>query len=100
MPGIDGMEVLRRIKTINDKVPVIMITAHGSTDATVEAMKLGAADYISKPFDMDELKITIRKVLKIDQLNKEVEYLKTQISRALIKKLSVTAAKWRTYLKQ
>lgn len=79
MPGIDGMEVLRRIKTINDTVPVIMITAHGNTDAAVEAMKLGAIDYISKPFDMDELKITIRKVLKIDELNKEVEYLKAQI---------------------
>lgn len=87
MPGIDGMEVLRRIKTINDKVPVIMITAHGSTDAAVEAMKLGALDYISKPFDIEELKITIRKVLKIDQLNKEVEYLKAQISESFDNKI-------------
>lgn len=76
MPKIDGMEVLRRIKTINTKLPVIMITAHGSTDAAVEAMKLGAVDYISKPFDISDLKLSIFKALNIDQLNKEIDYLK------------------------
>lgn len=76
MPKIDGMEVLRRIKTINAKLPVIMITAHGSTDAAVEAMKLGAADYVSKPFDINDLKLSIFKALNIDQLNKEIDYLK------------------------
>lgn len=80
MPLFDGIEVLKRIRTINDKVPVIMITAHGSTDAAVVVMKLGATDYISKPFDMDELKITIKKALNIDQLNKEIDYLREQIS--------------------
>lgn len=76
MPKIDGMEVLRRIKTINTKLPVIMITAHGSTDAAVEAMKLGAVDYVSKPFDINDLKLSIFKALNIDQLNKEIDYLK------------------------
>ncbi len=76
MPKIDGMEVLKRIKTINSKLPVIMITAHGSTDAAVEAMKLGAADYISKPFDINDLKLSIFKALNIDKLNKEIDYLK------------------------
>lgn len=76
MPKIDGMEVLRRIKTLNAKLPVIMITAHGSTDAAVEAMKLGAVDYVSKPFDINDLKLSIFKALNIDQLNKEIDYLK------------------------
>lgn len=76
MPKLDGMEVLKRIKTINSKLPVIMITAHGSTDAAVEAMKLGAVDYVSKPFDIDELKLSIFKALNIDQLNKEIDSLK------------------------
>ena len=79
MPMIDGMEVLKRIRTLNDKIPVIMITAHGSMEMAIEAMKLGATDYISKPFDMDELKITIRKALNIEQLNKEIDYLRAQV---------------------
>lgn len=87
MPGIDGMEVLRRIKTINDKVPVIMVTAHGSTDAAVEAMKLGAIDYISKPFDIEELKLAIRKALNIEELNNTIEYLKKQVIEAYDKKI-------------
>lgn len=76
MPKLDGMEVLKRIKTINPKLPVIMITAHGSTDAAVESMKLGAADYVSKPFDINDLKLSIFKALNIDKLNKEIDYLK------------------------
>ncbi|MGJ7920273.1 sigma-54-dependent transcriptional regulator [Neobacillus sp. LXY-4] len=76
MPKLDGMEVLKRIKKINISTPVIMITAHGSTDAAVEAMKIGAVDYISKPFDINELKMTIFKALNIDKLNKEIEYLR------------------------
>ena len=76
MPKLDGMEVLKRIKKINNSIPVIMITAHGSTDAAVEAMKLGAVDYVSKPFDITELKLTIFKALNIDKLNKEIQYLK------------------------
>lgn len=78
MPKIDGMEVLKRIKKINNTIPVIMITAHGSTDAAVEAMKIGAVDYISKPFDIDELKMTIFKALNISKLNNEIEYLREQ----------------------
>lgn len=80
MPGLDGMEVLKRIKVINSQVPVIMITAHGSTDAAVEAMKLGATDYIAKPFDMDEFKVTIKKALNIEELTREIQYLRAQVA--------------------
>ncbi|KNY28092.1 sigma-54-dependent transcriptional regulator [Pseudobacteroides cellulosolvens] len=82
MPEIDGLDVLKRIKMMDQRVPVIMITAHGSTDAAVEAMKLGAIDYISKPFDIEELKITIKKALNIEELNNTIDYLKTRVSEA------------------
>ena len=75
MPKMDGLEALKKIKEINNKVPVIMITAHGSADNAVEAMKLGALDYISKPFDIDELKVIIKKALEYKSLNEEVSYL-------------------------
>jgi len=78
MPKIDGMEVLHRINKINEKIPVIMITAHGNTEAAVEAMKLGAVDYLTKPFDMEELKIKINKALNIDWMTREIEYLKSE----------------------
>lgn len=87
MPKLDGIEVLKRIKTINEKIPVIMITAHGSTDAAVEVMKLGAADYISKPFDIKELKLAIFKALNIDKLNKEIDYLKERVSQSFDDKI-------------
>jgi len=51
MPGIDGLEVLRRVKERQRDLPVIMITAHGTIETAIEAMKMGAHDYITKPFD-------------------------------------------------
>ncbi len=79
MPKMDGLEALKKIKEINNKVPVIMITAHGSADNAVEAMKLGALDYISKPFDIDELKVIIKKALEYKSLNEEVSYLRNRL---------------------
>lgn len=76
MPIMDGIEVLRNIKDLNPNTPVIMITAHGSIEVAVEAMKIGALDYISKPFDNEELRVTIRKALEYKRLNDEVNYLK------------------------
>lgn len=87
MPVLDGMEVLKRINKINSKIPVIMITAHGSTEAAIEAMKHGAIDYIQKPFDIEELKIKIRKSLNIDQLNKEIEFLRDEMASVFDKKI-------------
>ena len=87
MPKIDGMEVLRRINKINEKTPVIMITAHGNTEAAVEAMKLGAVDYLTKPFDMEELKIKINKALNIDRMAREIEFLKSEASQPFDKRI-------------
>ncbi|WP_313569192.1 sigma-54 dependent transcriptional regulator [Acetoanaerobium noterae] len=79
MPKMDGMEALTAIKEINPKVPIIMITAHGTTKVAVEAMKVGALDYISKPFDIEELRVTIRKALEYKTLNDEVRYLRGKL---------------------
>jgi two-component system, NtrC family, response regulator len=61
MPKLDGMELLKRVLDEYDGLPVVMLTAHGSVDTAVSAMKLGAFDYLSKPFDKDELRLVIKK---------------------------------------
>lgn len=63
MPGISGLEAIRRIKELTPQVPVIIMTAYGSTDRVIEAMKLGAYEYMEKPFDIDRMRIIIREAL-------------------------------------
>ena len=63
MPGMDGMELLGRIRTSFPEIPVIMLTAHGTVTNAVEAMKLGAHDFITKPFDRDDVVQLVRKAL-------------------------------------
>jgi len=62
MPGIDGMEVLRRIREMKSEARVVMITAHGTIDNAVEAMKLGAIDFIQKPFSPNEIRDIVEKI--------------------------------------
>ena len=64
MPGVDGMELLTRIRERFSTVPVIMLTAHGTVPTAVEAMRLGAADFVLKPFDRDEIMFVIDKALR------------------------------------
>ncbi|HHV79114.1 MAG TPA: response regulator [Firmicutes bacterium] len=64
MPGMDGIETLRRIKQMKPDQPVIMITAYGTIETAVEAMKLGAVDYLQKPFTPEEILGLVRKVLE------------------------------------
>ena len=65
MPGKDGMELLAHVKERYPEIPVIIITAHGTVDNAVEAIKKGAFDYITKPFDREELKIAIDKAVRL-----------------------------------
>ncbi|MFQ5740807.1 MAG: sigma-54-dependent transcriptional regulator [Acidobacteriota bacterium] len=76
MPGMDGLDLLSRIKGINQDTPVILVTAFGTVNSAVEAMKLGAADYILKPLNADELKIVIHRALEHQQLLDENRYLR------------------------
>jgi two-component system response regulator AtoC len=69
MPHIGGLELLSWVVANDPGLPVIIITAHGTVDSAVEALKLGATDYITKPFDQDDLKRTIAKALRVEELN-------------------------------
>jgi two-component system, NtrC family, response regulator AtoC len=75
MPDIDGMELLARTSEQYPKIPVIMITAHGSIATAVEALKMGAFDYITKPFELDDLKNVISKAVKTCTLNESEFFL-------------------------
>jgi DNA-binding response OmpR family regulator len=68
MPGLDGMEVLRHVKAQRPSQPVIMVTGFGSVETAVEALKLGAVDYIQKPFSPDELRGIVNRVLSRDEI--------------------------------
>ena len=71
MPKIDGMTLLRQALAESPGLPIIMITAHGTVDTAVEALKLGAFDYLTKPFDKDEVRQVVAKALKTRQLAEE-----------------------------
>lgn len=79
MPDITGIALLKKVKTVNPELPVIMITAYASTDEAVEAMKLGAFDYITKPFNIDELKVVVERALNASDLKNENIKLKEEI---------------------
>jgi two-component system response regulator AtoC len=81
MPAPDGMEVLRRIRAKGETFPVIMLTAHGNVQLAVEAMKAGATEYLTKPFDLEELKLAIEKALRISELSEEVQRLRDELDR-------------------
>ena len=83
MPGIDGMEVLRQIKTANHEIPVIIITAHGEVRSAVEAVKLGAYDFLNKPFDNEELILTVKRAIEEKAMRQEIHILKTQLNLAM-----------------
>lgn len=79
MPGMDGIEVLRRLKETNPDIQVIMITAYGSVETAVEAMRLGAYHYVGKPINLEELKLLINKALESHHLLVENKYLKQEL---------------------
>ena len=69
MPRVDGMELLRQVMQMDASLPVVMITAHGTVDNAVEALKTGAFDYITKPFDQAEVRTIVRKALRTRDLS-------------------------------
>ncbi len=81
MPGMDGMEVLRTLRRDGIDLPVIVITAHGSIESAVEAMKQGAYDFILKPFDPKHLELVVRKALERESLKREVAVLAEEVDR-------------------
>ena len=81
MPGMDGIELLKRIKKNDQSVIVIMITAFGSIEQAVNCMKIGAHDFITKPFSTDIVLMSIEKALRNRQLVREVEDLRTSLTK-------------------
>jgi DNA-binding NtrC family response regulator len=80
MPDMDGMELLRRLRAERPELPVILLTAYGSVPAAVEAMRAGAFDYITKPFDNDELRTLVARALKLNRLSRENRYLRQEVA--------------------
>lgn len=83
MPVMGGIEVLREIKRMKPKTCVIIITAYGTIENTVEAMKIGASDYITKPFKIDEVQTKIRKVLAEAELERCPHILDSDVIKAI-----------------
>lgn len=83
MSIVDGIEALQKIKAFNPAIPIIIMTAYSSVDKAVEAMKLGAYDYLTKPLNFDELKITIERAMNHLQLTLENQALKEKISSGI-----------------
>lgn len=81
LPGIDGLAVLERVKEMEEEIIVIMVTALGVLETAVKAMRMGAYDYINKPFNLDELAIVIKKALETGELKREVAHLRSEQSR-------------------
>jgi two-component system response regulator AtoC len=79
MPGLNGMEALRAIKELNPEIVVLIMTAFGSIDQAVQAVKDGAYDYINKPFKIDEMLLTIEKALDERYLRHEVSTLRQEL---------------------
>ena len=87
MPGRDGIEILKEMRGGGVKTQVVMLTADDTAETAVKAMKLGAVDYLTKPFNTDEVKIVLNNILEKESLKKEVKYLRKAYSEVFDKEL-------------
>lgn len=83
MPGLDGFELLPQIARKLPGVPIVMMSAYGTADLAIEAMKLGAYDYVAKPFQPSEVLLTLRKARERERLRRDNEQLKRDVTRAV-----------------
>jgi DNA-binding NtrC family response regulator len=81
LPDMTGIDVLRKVVADHPEIPVILMTAYSSVDTAVEAIKLGAYDYINKPFNHDEMVVTIGRALESSRLRREVRHLRSEQER-------------------
>ena len=79
MPGMNGIEVLRTVRQTDQDLPIVLITAHGSIERAVEAVKAGADDFITKPFDPEHLAVVVKKALERAQLKQDVEFFAQEL---------------------
>ncbi len=81
MPGMNGIELLRALRAAGNEVPLIMITAQGTIESAVEAMRLGACDYLLRPFDVEALDLSIGRVLATREVLRQKEFLRDEVER-------------------
>ena len=81
MPGMDGLELLQRIKEIRPEVMVLLMTAYGTVKTAVRAMKLGAEDYLGKPIDVEELEVVLERVIEKKRLLEETQVLRERVAK-------------------
>ena len=81
LPGMDGLEFLKKVQSSFPSLPIIVMTAFGTVETAVEAMKAGASDYVLKPFSLEDMMMTIDKVLELHALRDENIKLKTELGR-------------------
>jgi DNA-binding NtrC family response regulator len=81
MPGMDGIQLMKKAKEVNPEIAMVMMTAHGTIENAVEAMKLGAYDYITKPFKPDEMLLIISRISELTSMKNENKRLRTQIKQ-------------------
>jgi DNA-binding NtrC family response regulator len=79
MPGLDGLAVLRRLAAIQPGLPVVILTAFGSIDTAIEAIRAGAYDYLSKPFRMEEIRLVVRRALEAQRLLHENRHYREEL---------------------
>jgi DNA-binding NtrC family response regulator len=83
LPGMNGIELLRRVKEFDPAIPVIMMTAYGTIEGAVEAVKLGAFDYMKKPVDLEELKLLADRARENAMLKQELSYYRRRAANEL-----------------
>ena len=81
LPGMDGLEFLQAVKRVDARIPVIVMTAYGTVETAVEAMKAGASDYVLKPFSLEEMKLIVRKELDVHDLREENRSLREALGK-------------------
>src|SRR5262249_60035835 len=81
MPGMDGLALLTALQEHGIEAPVIVLTAHGTVESAVAAMKKGAYDYILRPFDVEAVEIVIRRALALERVQRENRFLREEVQK-------------------
>lgn len=79
LPGMNGLDVMRTLRSLANEIPIVVLTAHGTIEVAVEAMKLGARDFITKPFEIERLSIAVSNAIEVKRLRSEVRSLREEL---------------------
>ena len=99
MPGMDGVELVRSVSQDHADVPVVLVTAHGTVETAVEAMRLGAQDFVMKPCTPETIELVIRRIDRTRRLEHENEYLREQVAPAEATKVIAESRAMKALLK-